>query len=212
MFGFMKKTDKDKEEKERKKREKQEKKLERKTSKAGSKDARPLSQEELHRLEEAKKGLFRNFSDASKHKRGSNQGADGMAVAYTDPNGSISPSDGTGSESGSLSSPSMENISASGTKYTSQRTMELSRPQKPPVAPKPDRGILKGQSRYGPDIPNYGVVGDLDDTVTLETNTQVNEIMSGIVPDHEKLTEMLTRLKSLRVKVRKSSRILILSL
>ena len=177
MFGFMKKSsEKDREEKERKKKEKKEKKLERKASKT-DKDKHVMSPEDLQRLEEAKKGVFRRFSDAARG-RGS-VSAEGIAVAYREPAEGPTPSDS--SENSSLSSPSIENL-ASG-KYTSQKNVELQRPTKPAIAPKPNRGILKGKSHYGPTIPNQGVQGALDDTVTLEQNTMLNEIMSGNVPE-----------------------------
>ena len=47
--------------------------------------------------------------------------------------------------------------------------------------PRPKRGILKGRSHYGPDIPNHSVTGNVDDNQTLENNTLVNELTSGEV-------------------------------
>jgi len=54
---------------------------------------------------------------------------------------------------------------------------------KPPLThPKPPKkGILKEKSSYGMPVPNQGVRGNLDDTVTVEENTVANEILSGAV-------------------------------
>ena len=52
----------------------------------------------------------------------------------------------------------------------------------PPTHPKPaKKGILKEKSSYGMPVPNQGVRGNLDDTVTVEENTVANEILSGAV-------------------------------
>jgi len=57
MFGFMKKhSEKEKEEKDKRKKEKKEKKRQME---------RPLTSEELQRLEEAKRGLYRKGSDSN---------------------------------------------------------------------------------------------------------------------------------------------------
>ena len=45
----------------------------------------------------------------------------------------------------------------------------------------PKKGILKEKSSYGMPVPNQGVRGNLDDTVTVEENTVANEILSGAV-------------------------------
>ena len=45
----------------------------------------------------------------------------------------------------------------------------------------PKKGILKEKSSYGKPVPNQGVRGNLDDTVTVEENTVANEILSGAV-------------------------------
>ena len=44
----------------------------------------------------------------------------------------------------------------------------------------PKKGILKEKSSYGKPVPNHGVRGNLDDTVTVEENTVANEIFSGV--------------------------------
>jgi len=52
----------------------------------------------------------------------------------------------------------------------------------PPTHPRhPKKGILKDKSSYGVPVPNQGVRGNVDDTVTVEENTVANEILSGAV-------------------------------
>jgi len=45
----------------------------------------------------------------------------------------------------------------------------------------PKKGILKDKSSYGMPVPNQGVRGNVDDTITVEENTVANEILSGTV-------------------------------
>jgi len=60
----------------------------------------------------------------------------------------------------------------------------------PPTHPKPPKkGILKEKSSYGMPVPNQGVRGNLDDTVTVEENTVANEVYSGAV-DGQSGTEL----------------------
>ena len=47
---------------------------------------------------------------------------------------------------------------------------------------RPNRGILKGNSKYGPSIPNQGVSDDIDDDTTLYVNTNVNELIAAGEP------------------------------
>ena len=61
----------------------------------------------------------------------------------------------------------------------SSRTSSSSRGSGPPKPPK--KGILKEKSNYGMPVPNQGVRGNLDDTVTVVENTAANEIMSDAV-------------------------------
>ena len=52
----------------------------------------------------------------------------------------------------------------------------------PLIHPKPPKkGILKEKSSYGMPVPNQGVRGNVDDTVTVEENTVANEVLSGAV-------------------------------
>ena len=174
MFNFMKKhSEKDKEEKEKKKKEKKEKKEKREREKQ-----RPLTEDELRRLDEAKRGLLKKQGDKTTEVVGQ--------PGLTDRRSSDS------SETGSVSSvnkvsPRDETKEPLATSYTTYTQLEISGAdnnehlgeglQKRNSNPK--RGILKDRSTYGPPIPNHGVVGNLDDTATLEQNTYANEILSG---------------------------------
>ena len=144
----MKKADKEREEKDRRKRDKKEKK---------EKPKKPLTAEELGRLEEAKRGLFHRSSDSAKHPRSHTKHSDAL----------ITPSD------------SQESLEDTNPNYMSSTQMEFSKVVKVPPAtrPKPKKGILKAKSTYGPEIPNQGVRGRLDDTMTLEENTLANELL-----------------------------------
>jgi myosin-18 len=183
MFGFMKKSsvdkDKDREEKEKKKKEKKEKK--------DKKQRNSTTSEELARLEEAKKGLF--------WKNG-NKGMDTSVTSVTESESSESlNSTGRGSTPDTSSNPT----------FTATAKVEISKTVKVPprTQPKPQkpRGILKGKSNYGPDIPNQGVRGNLDDTITLEENTYTNEIMSGKELEEQR-RESEIRKKSVKSMIR----------
>ena len=179
MFGFMKKhSEKDREDRDRKKREKKE----RKDKKKGDKS---LTEEELSRLEEAKKGLWGRLSETStKYGARPYNGARDESSESLSSGGKLSPRDGATPE-------------PEGTTYTSVGKVELStatvtvKRAGPATQPKPSRGILKGQSNYGPEIPNQGVRGQLDDTMTLEENTIANEdypvqVLDSLKRDPEK--------------------------
>lgn len=152
MFGFMKKLqDKDKDKDEKKK---DLKKVDKKTEK-------PLTDEELRRLEESKASFLRRSSDAKK-----------TVVPRSVSKDSVSSSDDL-----RQTTPPSE----SGTTITSAAQVEIAKTVKvpPPLKPKPKKGILKDKSNYGPEVPNQGVRGKLDDTVSLEANTLANEFLPG---------------------------------
>ena len=56
-------------------------------------------------------------------------------------------------------------------KPASSRISSSSHSGPPTTHPKPKKGILKEKSSYGMPVPNQGVRGNLDDTVTVEENT-----------------------------------------
>ena len=155
-------SEKDRDERERKKIEKEDKKRREKTERKNSKSGKHgATQEELNQLEQAKSRLFPH-GDVTRGKA-------------TNGSVSVTPSDSVDS----LGSSSAEGSPAS-SQYTSRAELEISRTVRvpPPTKPKPQRGILKGRSNYGPQIPNHGVRGNLDDTVTLEINTRDNELIA----------------------------------
>ena len=179
MFGFMKKhSEKEREDRDKKKREKKE----RKDKKKGDKS---LTEEELSRLEEAKRGLWGRLSEPqTKYGARSYNGATssqpmGESSESLNSSGRLSPHDGATPEPDSTSLGKVELSSA---------TVTVKRAP-PAVQPKPQRGILKEQSNYGPDIPNQGVRGQLDDTMTLEENTMANEDYPNQIPDGLKRVE-----------------------
>lgn len=127
MFRFgHKKTDKEKKEKDEKKKEKKEKKDKK------EKQREPMTQEEMSRLDEVKKGIFRRVSDRDKNKRSSSK--------YVS-QGDVVPRDSSDSSiSSGAKSPSLEELA----KPTARPVPE---PRKNPPAPatKP-KSILKAKS------------------------------------------------------------------
>ena len=176
MFGFMKKhSEKEREDRDKKKREKKERK-------EGKKKGEKLTDEELSRLEEAKRGLWGRLSEPqTKYGAHSYNGAQqkGESSESLSSSGRLSPHDGATPEPDSTSIGKVELSSA---------TVTVKRAG-PAVQPKPSRGILKEQSNYGPEIPNQGVRGRLDDTMTLEENTIANEDYPGQALDALKRAE-----------------------
>ncbi|XP_064618703.1 unconventional myosin-XVIIIa-like isoform X2 [Lineus longissimus] len=179
MFNFKKKDkerDKaDREEKERKKKEKKEKKEKRRD---------PITEDELNRLEEAKKGLFGrkwSFGEKDKHKDpkfiGNNSNSspklkqrDGAALMH-------SASDSSEASLASIGSKS--SVPDGESQFSSKQQMQLTRKESKDRRSRPKKGILKGMSNYGPPVPNQGVTGNLDDTEALQLNTLANEMMTA---------------------------------
>ncbi|XP_013414395.1 unconventional myosin-XVIIIa [Lingula anatina] len=177
MFSFRKKDkEKDKEEKERKKREKKEKK---ELKKKHEKEKEPMTQEELERLEDVKKGLFRRTSDKRSSKHAQEESHRGAPMKERE-----SPQ-GTSDSNSSLSSAGRSSFTEKDAGGISPRNGEPPKkhPKIPPKVPhKPAKGILKGKSSYGPEIPNHGVTGKPDDSLTVTSNTIYNLQMSGQLP------------------------------
>lgn len=186
MFSFMKK-DKDRE-KERDKKEKKEKeKKDKKEKKEKSKERQGITQEELNRLEEVKKGVFRRFSDRDKsRKRKEAQGESGSG------DGSGIPTDSSDSSlsSNTRLSPSQELPDSQMTTEKPALTKPVAAPRThgksshkekmgpPPVMPKPSKSILR--SGATPVVNSYHQNGQNgDDPNLLQTNTKLNEQMSG---------------------------------
>jgi myosin-18 len=179
MFAFKKKDkERDKaerEEKERRKREKKEKK--------DKKSREPITEDELNRLEEAKKGLFGrkwSFGEKDKHKDpkyiGNNSSPklkhrDGAALMHSASDSSEASLASIGSKSSAPDGDASQN--------TSSKQMQMSRRDSRDRRSRPKKGILKGSSNYGPPVPNQGVTGNLDDSEALQLNTLANEMMSA---------------------------------
>lgn len=149
MFSFMKKDKEHKKDKEEKKKEKKEKKDKK------EKHREHTTPEELSRLEEIKRGVFKK-SSGRKHDDGASPDDDG-GFHQRDSDSSTS----LGS-AGRLS-PGRENA-ASG---------DMPHKHPPPVMPKP-KGILKSKGE------KQAVPQNLDDTAILKSNTAYNVEMSGM--------------------------------
>ncbi|KAK3084703.1 hypothetical protein FSP39_017720 [Pinctada imbricata] len=173
MFNFMKKHDKEhKKEKDDKKKEKKEKKEKEKKEKR-----EPMTQDELKKLDEVKKGVFRRFSDRDKRKSS-------QKAASPEEDTGVPRDSSDSSLSGGRPSPSSE------TPPQGQRAM-LTKPQrlpsrgeadsKPNALPKPKpRSILKGTG--GP----HQVSANLDDSIVLQQNTKLNELTAHLTNDTDK--------------------------
>ena len=165
MFGFMKKhADKDREE--RKRREKRDKKEKKKG----------LTPDELTHLDDVKRGLWRRLSDTK-------QPHNGRPVAPS----SLSSGSAVSASTASTAVPADDDDGSVQLRYTSYKKMELSSGSEASAASAASlkKGILKEKSHYGPEIPNQGVHGELDDTLTLEENTHANEDYPGEAEDAE---------------------------
>ena len=159
----MKKDKEAKKEKEDKKREKKEKKEKEKKDK----HREQTTQEELNRLEEVKRGVFRRKSDRERKR-----GDAAERQSHDDDEGGFLQRDSDSSNSlasaGRLS-PGREHVDA----VDSRRIP-------PAVLPKPSKSILKSKS----DV--KAVSHDLDDSMVLQSNTAYNEVISGVPIGQEK--------------------------
>ncbi|RUS85715.1 hypothetical protein EGW08_006509, partial [Elysia chlorotica] len=166
MFSFMKKD------KEKDKDKKNDKKKKDKDEKKDKKERQPMTAEEMSRLEEMKKGVFRKFSDRDK-KRNSQRSPDEDRSASGSPQGSPV------KEVKPLTKPQplpRHQVSA---------TTDARREQTPPaVLPKPKKSILKGKAS-NEEASGFQKYVDLDDTKLLQENTRRNEDMFvERVPSH----------------------------
>ncbi len=169
-----KETEKDKEkkkEKEKKDKDKREKRKE-----------KALTQEELQRLEEAKKGLFHRLSDPSKP---GGQHSNGAALAHS--------GSSEGSREGTPEPPAGETAVYKTKMEVKLRKGDHHQKVPPRTRPKPKKGILKEKSHYGGEIPNQGVRGNLDDTQTLEENTVANEVLAAELAEQKILAQQRER-------------------
>ena len=150
----------------------------------------PLTKEELARLEQTRQGLFAARPDGDGH---------GLRPLYRDSSqSSLTPSLSSSESQQSLNVPATAPPPAVARKpsqgYVS-KTAALERGRGIERGPslegghvgnnslsRPNRGILKGMSKYGPSIPNQGVSDDIDDDTTLYVNTNVNELIAAGEP------------------------------
>ena len=155
MFSFMKKDKEHKKEREDKKKEKKDKKEKEKKEK----HKEQTTQEELNRLEEVKKGIFRRKSDREKKRPSPDDDDGGFALR-----GSLSSDSSTSLTSGGKPSPGKEN----------PHMQHEEGKQPPKILPKPAvKGILKSKGS------GQAVSENPDDTSVLRANTYRNMEMSG---------------------------------
>lgn len=159
MFSFRKKEKdkkKDKEKKEQKKKEK-------------GKDQSVLTEDELNKLDEVKKGLFRRHSEKESSKLFKRSGSYNVPKSESIDEGMAGPSQ----LPTSTDADNMVTIKKINSFSTPRPTVP------PPLRPKP-KSILKGTSNYGSGLPNLKVDGDIDDSKTLQRNTKLNESQSNL--------------------------------
>ena len=154
----------------------------------------PLTKEELARLEQSRQGLFarpdadnnglrplhRDSSQSSlTPSLSSSESQQSLNVTSTQPSVTRKPSQSYVSKTAALERGRSIGGGGGGggssfdSGGNSSNNNSLSRP---------NRGILKGMSKYGPTIPNQGVSDDIDDQTTLYVNTNVNELIAAGEP------------------------------
>ena len=167
MFAFRKKDkEKEKDKKEKKEKEKREKKEKKEKTK-------PLvTPEEMSRLEEVKKGVFRRFSDRDKHHKSPHKSDSGESVGKSDS------SESNLSGSSGRPSPTKEVPQSSNDGYGAKNVVG----NPPPILPKP-KSILKEKSKFYDG--SRTVAHNIDDTKVLQQNTRMNQEMSGLMEETE---------------------------
>lgn len=177
MFSFRKKDkEKEKEKKKEKEKEKEKKKNEKEKKKVS------MTEDELNKLDEVKKGLFRRHSEKE-----SSLGSTSSKIFRK--SGSYVPKSESASNEGIVSSGNVPHVQiVDGSKPEKNSTVTLKkinslpgRKEPPLIQPKPKKSILKGSSNYGPGLPNQGVTGNIDDTSTLQKNTLLNESQTNLI-------------------------------
>ncbi|XP_064613479.1 LOW QUALITY PROTEIN: unconventional myosin-XVIIIa-like [Liolophura sinensis] len=188
MFSFMKK-DKDREKEKDKKEKKEKEKKDKKEKKEKTKERQGITQEELNRLEEVKKGVFRRFSDRDKSRKrkeahGEGGSGDGTGIPTDSSDSSLSsntrlsPSQELPDSQMTAEKPVLSKPVAAPRSHGKSSHKEKMGP--PPVMPKPNKSILRGGS--APVSNSYHQNGNGqngDDSNLLQTNTKLNEQMSG---------------------------------
>lgn len=182
MFSFMK--HKDKKEKEEKKKEKKEKKEKEKKDKR-----EPMTQDELNKLDEVKKGVFRRLSDKDKSRKSGYKAPSGSQEVKRDTSDS--------SLSGGGPSPTHE-----ASPEPAEQRVSLTKPQRlpsegradrkapPSIAPKP-KSILKGKVEQ-----QQTVQTNIDDTAVLQENTRMNEYNAHVASNSRRDEASLAKQES----------------
>ncbi|XP_036369695.1 unconventional myosin-XVIIIa isoform X3 [Octopus sinensis] len=163
MFSFRKKEKDKKKEKEKKEQKKKEK----------GKEQSVLTEDELNKLDEVKKGLFRRHSEKETTKLFKRSGSYNVPKSESIDEGMAGPSQ----------LPTSTDASSADSMVTIKKINSFSTPRPtvpPPLRPKP-KSILKGTSNYGSGVPSLKVTGDIDDSTTLQRNTKLNESQSSLV-------------------------------
>eukprot|EP00106_Octopus_bimaculoides_P021941 XP_014789383.1 PREDICTED: uncharacterized protein DDB_G0284459-like isoform X2 [Octopus bimaculoides] len=172
MFSFRKK------EKDKKKEKEKEKKEQKKKEKG--KEPSALTEDELNKLDEVKKGLFRRHSEKESSKLFKRSGSYNVPKSESIDECMAGPSQ----------LPTSTDASSADSMVTIKKINSFSAPRPmvpPPLRPKP-KSILKGTSNYGSGLPNLKVTGDLDDSSTLQRNTKLNESQTSLVNANSETT------------------------
>lgn len=165
MFKFGHKS-KDKDQKDKEKDDKKKEKKEKKEKEKKDKQRVPMTQEEIKRLDEVKKGVFRHFSVRDKSKKSGHKSHDeGVHVDRDSSDSSIS--------SGGHKSPSVEELA----KPQAVRPIPEPRKFTPIPEPKP-KSILKAK------MSNPQSISTVMDPLSLQENTVSNCLNAHIVGEH----------------------------
>lgn len=171
MFSFMK--HKDKKDKEEKKKEKKEKKEKDKKEKR-----EPMTQDELNKLDEVKKGVFRRLSDKDKSRKSGYKSLPPGSQDVKRDTSDSSLSGGSGlSQETSPGSPEQRVTLTKPQRLPSEGRADRKAP--PSIAPKP-KSILKGK------VEQKQFSTNIDDTTILQENTRLNEFNAHITNSHAK--------------------------
>ncbi|XP_071790068.1 unconventional myosin-XVIIIa-like isoform X4 [Asterias amurensis] len=184
MFHFKKKDrDSKKDKKDKKERDKQDKSIKHKDR---TKD-KPMTEEELSRLDEIKRGLFpnRKSSVTKKSERTDSYHAPGVEIRNSESNYSMEFTSGSEESQDKRNSLEFnvgqdEEDTTREANGTQDKVTKASKP--PPLVKKGSgskRSILKGKSSYGsPEVSKGTVSSKLDDTIVLADNTAYNELIA----------------------------------
>lgn len=170
MFSFRKKEKDKKKEKEKKEQKKKEK----------GKEQSILTEDELNKLDEVKKGLFRRHSEKESTKLFKRSGSYNVPKSESIDECMAGPSQ----------LPTSTDASSADSMVTIKKINSFSTPRPtvpPPLRPKP-KSILKGTSNYGSGLPNVKVTSDIDDSTTLQRNTKLNQSQSSLINTNSETT------------------------